>query len=502
MMKKTGKLLTAVLALCLAGLCFVCTAGAASALSETESSIAGETEQQSGAPETVSGVIPQGIHIGGLDVSGMTVQQAKDTINQAIVERRGYLISLNLGHTTLKVTTGDLGLYWANEDIAEQAAAFATSGNVVQRYKLKKALEKGVLNLDIEYGVDEETARSLIEGKCVDICDRDPIEPQIHVENGSLVTVEGELGYTLDTEKSLNDVKEYLSHTWTSGAGSLTLAYTTKEPVHKTEELASIQDDLGHASTDYSSSSSSRRTNIENAVSKIDGMILYPGETFSTLNTITPFDEENGYQLANSYANGTVIESFGGGICQVSTTLYLAVLRSELEVTERTNHSMLVTYVKPSMDAAIAESSDIDFKFTNTTDNPVYIHMAAQGGQLEAAIYGTEYRDESHSVEYISETLSTTEAGVTVKATDDPVGTVKLVQSAHQGCEAQLYKVVKENGQEVSRDVINTSSYRMTNAVYEVGIDGSNEELVRELKAAIAEDDIAGVRSALGRYGY
>ena len=94
---------------------------------------------------------------------------------------------------------------------------------------------------------------------------------------------------------------------------------------------------------------------MENGCRLINGTTLYPGEEFSTLDKISPFTEANGYYPAGSYLNGMVVDSLGGGICQVSTTLYNAVLLSELEVTQRSNHSMIISYVKPSMDAAIAE---------------------------------------------------------------------------------------------------------------------------------------------------
>ena len=97
--------------------------------------------------------------------------------------------------------------------------------------------------------------------------------------------------------------------------------------------------------------------------------------------------------MAGSYLNGKVVDSIGGGICQVSTTLYNAVLRAELEVTERHNHSMIVTYVDPSADAAIAESSGKDFVFVNNTDYPIYIdgHTADK----KDYIYDLWCRDES-----------------------------------------------------------------------------------------------------------
>ena len=106
--------------------------------------------------------------------------------------------------------------------------------------------------------------------------------------------------------------------------------------------------------------------------------------------------------------NGKVVDSLGGGICQVSTTLYNAVLLSELEVTERHNHSMIIAYVKPSMDAAIAESAGKDFRFVNRWENPVYIEGVTEGKQITFTIYGVEQRDPSHVVRYESETLSTT----------------------------------------------------------------------------------------------
>lgn len=103
--------------------------------------------------------------------------------------------------------------------------------------------------------------------------------------------------------------------------------------------------------------------NVRNGASKINGSIIYPGEEFSVHDAVVPFNAENGYELAGSYENGTTVETYGGGICQVSTTLYNAVIRAELEITERSAHSMIVSYVEPSMDAAISgEYKDLKFR--------------------------------------------------------------------------------------------------------------------------------------------
>ncbi|HCT93085.1 MAG TPA: hypothetical protein DF613_17125 [Lachnospiraceae bacterium] len=460
-----------------------------------------EPESMTESVEGLAGTIHTGVRIGGMDVSGMTAMEAAQALERKLLETKGYLISLNLGHVMVSVTAGDLGLEWSNSEVVQQAMALGQSGNMIQRYKTRKQLDQGPVNLRLSFDVEEEKARALLEGRCASACNRDPVEPTLKMTDSGLTAVEGALGYTLDVEQSLEKVRNYLGGTWAGGAGSLELAYATKEPTHKMEELQAVKDVMGQASTDYSSSSSARRTNIATAAEKINGVVLYPGDSFSTLEAITPFTEENGYEMANSYANGEVVESFGGGICQVSTTLYLAVLRAELEVTQRYNHSMLVNYVKPSMDAAIAENSGKDFIFSNNTDYPVYIHLAAWNGALRAVIYGSEYRASDRKVEYVSETLSTEEAGARLKSSDAPLGTINQTQSAHEGCSAELYKVVTEGGKEVSRERVNSSVYAKTDAEYEVGTSGNNVDIITQVKGAIARNDIQEVRRILRANG-
>ena len=127
-----------------------------------------------------------------------------------------------------------------------------------------------------------------------------------------------------------------------------------QEPAVKTEDLETIQDVLGTFTTDFSSSGSARSTNLAVGAAKINGRVVMPGQTLSGYECLQPFTRENGYKSAAAYENGQVVDSIGGGVCQIATTLYNTALQAELEITQRQNHSMIVTYVKPSMDAAIA----------------------------------------------------------------------------------------------------------------------------------------------------
>ena len=235
---------------------------------------------------------------------------------------------------------------------------------------------------------------------------------------------------------------------------------TIQEPT-VTKDLASrCKDKIGSFQTNFNAGNVSRSKNLSNAARLINDHVIYPGETFSVHDTISPLTEENGYYAAPSYSNGEVVDSIGGGVCQVSTTLYNAVLKAELEVVERSPHSMVVSYVKPSMDAAIAGDYK-DFKFRNDTEVPIYIEGGVYSGTIYFNIYGEETRSDDREVTFESETTQTMQPGAD-KITYDktkPVSYTKVTQEAHVGYKAVLWKIVKENGK-TKKTQINSSTYQ------------------------------------------
>ena len=139
-----------------------------------------------------------------------------------------------------------------------------------------------------------------------------------------------------------------------SGKSKAKLDVVKQKAKYTSKDMAQIKDVLGTYTTEYGGSPYGRKVNVANGASKINGSMVYPGETLSVYNTVSPFTKENGYALAGSYENGQTVQTYGGGICQVSTTLYNAVIRAELKIVERFPHSMTVHYVPRSADAAIA----------------------------------------------------------------------------------------------------------------------------------------------------
>lgn len=458
-----------------------------------------DTGTSDNAPEGQRKILDH-IYAESVDLSGMTQEEAQEALQTRVDEITGYQIVLHMDDMSTGVTAKELGVTGDNDGTIRQAMDVGQVGNVIKRYKVKKALEQENLQLDLSYQVDEESVRKALETYCVAL-NREVVNYELTRENGEFKITNGARGVTLNEDGSVDKVMDYLKHVWKDGPGSVDLDVEITEPKGSQEELAKVKDVLGQGVTDYSASSAARATNVKNGTSKLNGKVLYPGEEISVCDNMVPFTEENGYEPAASYANGTVVESFGGGICQVSTTLYQAVLQAELEVTERHNHSMIVKYVEPSMDAAIAEGAK-DFRFVNNTEAPIYIEGYTYGGKIYFNLYGEEYRPADRKVTYESETLETIDP--TTELTADPekaFGSMEQIQSAHTGYKAKLWKIVTENGEQVSKEEVNNSYYQMTPNKYKVGVKTSNAEASSAMYTAIANNDLNQVYVVLNQYG-
>lgn len=197
----------------------------------------------------------------------------------------------------------------------------------------------------------------------------------------------------------------------------------------KGEEFSDV---LGSKTTYYNSSVKGRSTNIRLATQAIDGTVLQPGETFSLNGVVGRRTAAKGYQNAIIFQNGQQVEGLGGGVCQVSSTVYGAVLYADLKVTERSSHQFQVSYTPVSQDAAVYYGSQ-DFKFVNDTDHSIKIAASEGSGSLTVTIYGTKTSDKK----------------VTLSSKSSVSGNYKY---------ASLYKTVTENGKSTTTKV-NSSKY-------------------------------------------
>lgn len=449
------------------------------------------------AKEDTKGTISKGVYIGDIDISDMTEEEAISAVDEYISELEEKTFSFRIDENEVQASVSEFGLGWENTDIVEEALNLGKKGNIIKRYKELKDLENEPKVYDLELKVDKEMIEAFITENCLEF-DVEAIDSSLKRENGSFTIVEGNDGREVNVDESVKIISEFIVKEWDREDATVDLLVEVTKPKGNPEELSKVKDLLGTFTTSYSSSGTSRTGNVENGTRLINATILYPGEVFSTYEKVIPFTAANGYYMAGSYLRGQVVDSIGGGICQVSTTLYNAVLRAELEIVERFNHSMTVSYVDLAADAAIAENYK-DFKFKNNTDAPIYIEGYNKGKTVTFSIYGEETRPTNRTFEFKSETLSTVEPGVDSVTWDAslPAGVTKVTQSAHTGYVAKLYKYVYVDGVRESVEEVNKSRYDAAPRFVSIGIATISPDAGQVVAEAMATGDYATIAAAV-----
>ncbi|WP_120195554.1 VanW family protein [Lacrimispora algidixylanolytica] len=412
--------------------------------------------------------LPDGIYVGEYNLGGMTEEEANKKIQDLVGQMESQKITLVVDGQPMETTAKELGFHWSNPEAVNQAASAWQGGNLIKRYLNKKDIEKNHVIIPLETALDDGRLEAFINEKCASAI----VEPQ----NASIVRANGAFTVTPSVTGKNVDIKatkDALNAALANGLSKPVTANATVSDVNPaitTEALSTINDILGTFSTSFSSSGASRSTNLKVGSSKINTRVLMPGETLSGYECMHPFTVSNGYATAAAYENGQVVDSVGGGVCQISTTLYNAVLRAELLVAQRQNHSMVVGYVKPSQDAAIAGTYK-DIKFTNNYSTPIYIEGYTSGKTITFTIYGKETRPANRTFDFVSETLSVTDPGAPKEVVDPAMapGSRKQVQSAHTGIKSRLWKVVYLDGVEQSREILHTDTYNPSKAIIKVG---------------------------------
>lgn len=445
-----------------------------------------------------NGIIPENVYIEDIAVGGMTVEEAEAAIEEYVAANEDAEFVLKADENSVTASMSDIGVEWANTDVVDEAVNYTKTGNLLERYKAKKDLEKEKKVFTISYKIDEDAAKAFLEKNAEEL-NQEAVDYGLKREDGKFQIVDGQNGVEIDKDASIEALQEYFASEWKGGDTEVELAAEVVEPKGTKEELEKVQDKMGSFSTNYSSSTSGRAANIKHAVGLIDGSIIYPGEEFSVFDTIGPLTGANGYSLAGSFVDGEIVDSYGGGVCQVSTTLYNAVILAELDITERSPHSMEVSYVPESMDAAIATGVK-DMKFQNNTDAPIYIEGYCKDGNMYFNVFGDDTREAGRKVTYISEVVSQEAPQLDFEPTDEAIGIYREKQPAHVGKTARLWKVVTVDGVEVSREIFNTSRYKSSPRIMQVGIASHLPEAVAAMQAAIATKDEVTVLTAIGTW--
>ena len=380
-------------------------------------------------------VFSEGVSVEGIDVSGLTMDEALTKVKEEFNGALG--IDIIYEENTWTVSF---------EDILGEAD-FTTA--------LNKAFEIGHTG-----GTEEERAAEAQQAKenPVDIaitykCDSVLLREQLtKISDEFNAEREDKIGFDID--KTAEKVVNALSN------GEL-------EPVEfeLTEEEKAEQEKtlIGTYSTSYSNDDANRNENLRVACEKINGTVLQPGDIFDMNEALGPQTYENGYRAAGVIENGKIVSALGGGVCQVTTTIYNAAILAELEIVERYNHSLMVGYVPIGLDAAVAGTYK-NLRFKNDTDHPVYIETYLENNKVVCNIYGYEIHDPGHRVEFESVWVSTI-GKPAAKVTEDPnmyEDERVVTYNGKTGAKIDTYKLVYEGDQLVSKEWFSSSTYVAT----------------------------------------
>ena len=267
------------------------------------------------------------------------------------------------------------------------------------------------------------------------------------------------LGYGFDLEA----LKALVAAAGEGETVSISFQYLPAALTYEAIDATLFQDVLGSISTNHTNNSN-RNTNLKLACKAINGKLVRPGEIFSYNATLGERTEKKGYKPAGAYMAGKTVETVGGGICQVSSTLYYACLKADLEIVERTAHGYAVSYMPYGMDATVSWGA-LDYKFKNNTDYPIRIEAWVSGGQVHVKLIGTDTKD--YYVKMTYETVDGPNEGKVVYQDykwDNKEGYTdgEVIQTAYTGRTVKSYrqKFDKATDKLISSTYESTSRYK------------------------------------------
>ncbi len=483
--------------------------------------------------------IIKGVSISGIDVSGYSKEEIKNKFDGLVEENKTKSIVLKYQDVEKTITPEELGLTCDVEEVASEAYLVGRNGNIfVNNFEIVQSFFSK-RNIDMKYTINEEKLQEIIKEfnealpdgvKQYEYCIEDdeliitkgtegiavtepetenkikealvdfstknnvieaPVEnikpddidlEKIHTEiykepqdayiTQDPVTVHPNIN-GVDFAITMDEAKELLKED--KDEYTIPLKITVAEKTLSDLGAEAFPNELGSYSTKFNVSNSNRNNNIKLATNKINGTIILPGETFSYNQTVGKRTIQAGFKEAGAYAGGQVVQEVGGGICQVSSTLYNAVLYANLEIVERSNHHFETSYVAASRDATVSWGT-LDFKFKNNRKYPIKVVATCKNGVVSVGIYGIKEEVE-YEVIIQSKKISTVYRE-TKYENDNSIESGKevVVQNGHEGCISEAYKIVRLNGETISSTLLSRDKYYALDRIIKIG----TKEVVKE----------------------
>ena len=464
--------------------------------------------------------IISGVSISGIDVSGLSQEEAKGKLEAVYNEKKENDIDLEHNEFETTLSPELMEVNYKIDEAVESAVSIGKSKNIFKNnYDILGTLI-GKRNIPVEMTINEEATRQTIEDMNASLPDV-LIDSSYSIEDDELIITKGKAGVKIDTDNLLNQVKQKLNDL-NDNENFIEIpvvnkepeaididkihsevykepqnAYYTKDPftvypevegvdfdVEAAKELLkedkdeyvikltitkpeitldeigteAFPDQLSTFTTRYDVSDVDRSTNLRLASEKINGTVLKPGETFSYNKTVGARTIAAGYKNAKVYESGKVVDGIGGGICQVSSTLYNAALLANLEIVERRNHQFVTSYVGAGRDATVVYGQT-DFKFKNTRKYPIRIVVTTNAGILKISIFGIKEENE-YTFKFNTKTVSSIPYKTQyIEDSSLPAGTEKVEQKGANGLITETYITKMLDGKVVSTELLSKDTY-------------------------------------------
>jgi vancomycin resistance protein YoaR len=334
-------------------------------------------------------VLP-GITAAGVALGGMTRADARAALEAHWQSADGRL-AIAAGGETRVATYDELGIYPDLDATLHAAMALGRLGSLPERLRdAWRARQQGIA-LQPVIRLDEARAKAVFAAFAATI-NREAVNAAMRFDpdSGSIVEVPEQPGATLDVPAAVALLRAQVLPALNSDAAvpaTLALPYHETAPEVTAADLATVDTVLGTYTTSFTTSTAARAHNVTTAARALDGEVIMPHKVFSFNDTVGPRDADSGFKIAPVIINGQLRPGMGGGICQVSTTLYNAVLLANLDIVMRSHHSLPSHYVPLGMDATVAYGA-IDFRFRNDTDTPVVLQTRIRNRRLTVWVLG------------------------------------------------------------------------------------------------------------------
>jgi len=403
-----------------------------------------------------------GVRVSGIKVNGLTVEQAESRLQPLAAQYASQEFSLRYREGSIKATVADMGGKIDIPASAKAAFQVGRKGNIVRRLAQVIFAQRRGLNIPPVFTFDESAAAEWLSAESGKV-GRRPINASLLIEGNTVRVMPGKAGIEIDTKKSLDQIVEAIN----SGNREADLVAVIAQPKISVDDFRGISGVVASYSTTYKPSQRDRTHNLQIACRAINGTLLKTGEVFSYNKVVGPRLKKFGFRDALMFVDGQVEAGTGGGVCQVSTTMYNTALLADMKIVRRQHHSQPVHYAPVGRDATVAYPT-LDFRFKNTSDAPVYIMASVGKHTVNITFLGKPINDRQVVVTTEGHKIIPAPAVQKVDDTLEP-GKSVVEESGRSGHRVTVYRTTKVGGEIVKKELISNDYYRPESKVTVVG---------------------------------